>query len=272
MRPLLKAAIDLYSRRWGGEQITVDTGLQGSGIPTQVFNAQAHKRQSDTVMLFLPGFASLPNRMNPGVLLKTAQELGWDFARFYHPDMILNPQRLNYGNMIHEAAQVASALPQRRIVLAGSSFGAGMMPFVADRVNEEQLGRVSGMFGWSAVTPKALMALFDRQDDEEQARFHAGQSKALEVVTPTLPKPFHVSKQQYDSVAEYAKDGMLVGVSCPSFWITGDADPVGKPQYTRDLHRQMPKACVVMETVEAGHRMKPELIRRGVRMISKVLD
>jgi hypothetical protein len=234
MSALKKALIDtvgaLRARLHGGRQFG---GFRQHSIAVQTFNANAkgpQKGHGDTVMLFLPGFTAIPNIVSPDPLRKWAHEQGWDFARFYHPYLATDQSRLRYTKMILEASNVALNLPQRRVVLAGSSFGAGMMPYVAELVNDEQTGRVVGMFGWMAATPKALRDRIIMTAGYTQ--FAQGAGDSLPVELGVAGKFFNVSRPQLDDLMAQKVPPRFEGAAV---FIAGTQDTIGRPCYTHDI-------------------------------------
>ncbi len=265
---LVDKASALRASMSGGEQFSVRgyLGWRNVGDParitTQVFNTQATRRPASTVLLFVPGFASVPTMVDPGVLKQQATHLGWDFARFYHPELVKQPSRLTYSSMLADIETVARALPHQRIILAGSSFGAGMMPHAAQAINHAQPGRVAAMFGWMTVTPKALLDLFEQQPG--YLEFLARKTSALIVHSPTMKKPFPMTHNQYESVRRLAET-KLEPFDGPVLYLAGGRDPVGQPRYTFELVAQLTDkpGCAQVRN-DLGHVCPAQTIKAGL--------
>lgn len=267
---LLKTAwVDLASRyreiRHGAR--VADLVVDDRIVPVQSFNALGRRNFSDTAVVFLPGFDSIPITVSPGVIGAAAANYGADFVRFYHPDLLNDPSKMTYGRLVKDAVAVVESLPHDKVILTGASFGAGMMPLVADKVNADRPGKVAGMFGWCSVPPAALLDLFKRQDG--WIDIVAGCSDVLKVVSPTMSKPFFMSQAQLHSVrkaALYADH--LKPFEGQAMLYTGEKDPVGLVEYSRLMLQQM-KVNPVIVTIfhKHGHKMPPEKIRRGVEQV-----
>lgn len=244
--------------------------LRDRSVPTQSFNYLGSGYHSDLAIVFIPGFASVPNAAAPGVISDAATDMQADFVRFYHPDLVDNPQRVTYDRMVADASHVVRSLPQRRVLLAGSSFGAGMMPLVASDVNDRQPGKVVGMFGWMSVPPAALLDLFKQQ--KGWADMQAGSSDQLKVVSPTMPKPFFMNRQQLESVERFAAlAGHLHKFEGKAVFFSGAEDPVGKPQYTNQMLKQMHALAGQHEVLGVGHKIPPQEIERGLKAAVKAI-
>jgi pimeloyl-ACP methyl ester carboxylesterase len=263
MASLKQHVIQLYARkRFGGQ--TAEVKLADRAIPTQSFNTAA-PGGAKAAIVFLPGFGSVPQLAAPGELGAAARELNLDFVRFTHPDLLSNPARLTYPRMIEDAAAVIQQLPHKKVVLAASSFGAGMMRFVADRVNERQPGKVAGMFGWAPVTTEALTELFAAQSG--WAAFANGETNKLQVRSPTMPKPFTMSRAQADSVL--ALNGQPTapfrGVA---LLYAGTDDPVGRTEFSVMAASQINETKPpLVRILDCGHRLPPGKIKRGVTSV-----
>lgn len=259
MSAVKKALIDtvgaLRARLHGGRQFG---GFRQHSIAVQTFNASA-KGHGDTVMLFLPGFAAIPNIVSPDPLRQWAHEQGWDFARFYHPYLATDPSCLRYSKMLLEVTSVALSLPQRRVVLAGSSFGAGMMPYVAELVNDEQTGRVVGMFGWMAATPKALRdrIIMAKGYTQFAQGVGEGQGESLPVELGVAGKFFNVSRSQLDDLMAQKTPPRFEGAAV---FIAGTNDTIGRPVYTGDILGSCDPARRAYTELPTDHRFPREHI------------
>ncbi len=235
MVSLKQLAIQIFARlRYGGQLGGVC--LNDRTIPTQMFNTAAGKDPTGKAIVFLPGFGSVPQLVSPGALRAAGTTCKADFVRFTHPDLLNNPGRLTYPRMIEDAAAVISSLPHDHVVLAASSFGAGMMRFVADRVNRQMPDKVTGLLGWSAVPPEALRDLFTRQ--AEYQHFQMGKFDKLEVRPPTLERPFFISQTQATEIRALC-NAQTAPFEGRCLLLCGKDDPVGVPHYSEELARQI---------------------------------
>lgn len=261
--------IRLYSQlRFGGEGQSIR--LEDRTLVTQSFNAMGKGLKSDVAVVLLPGFTSIPNIVPPGVVGQVARERGADFVRFFHPDLLDNRSNVTYDRMIDDAVSLVDCLPHQKVVLAGSSFGAGMMPLVRNAIEARSPRKVAGMFGWMSVPPAALLDLFRQQKGWDD--INNGKAETLTVHTPTMPKPFVMSQQQLKSVADsahMAEMGVQIAgpFNGPALFLTGSQDPVGRPQYTRQMGRQLGSTNYKHEVLECGHRIRPEQIARGLQQV-----
>lgn len=259
------ALVDVFSRVcFGGQFVRHDLGDRK--VTAQVFNVLSKGRSSSTAVVFVPGFNSIPNLQPPGVIGATAGEHGCDFARFYHPDLVSSPARTTYDRLLADAERVISGLPHEKIVLAGSSFGGGMLPLLADSINGKTPGRVAGLFGWMSVPPVALLDLIRRQDHYEDIL--TGEAATLPVHSPSLSQPLHLTLRQVVSVT--AAD-ILSSVQRPfsgvALLYSGKDDPVGKPPYSDAMIAQLQTKKAQHKILDAGHKIKPELIARGLHQV-----
>lgn len=54
----------------------------------------------------------------------------------------------------------------------------------------------------------------------------------------------------------------------PALFFSGANDPVGKPEYTREMaYMQLGVTNYSHEVLECGHRIQPEQIARGLRKV-----
>lgn len=235
MVSLKQSAVQIFARlRYGGQLGGVR--LKDRTVPTQRFNAAAGKDQTGKAIVFLPGFSSIPQLVSPGALRAAGKVCKADFIRFTHPDLLNDPGRVTYSRMIEDAVAVVNSLPHDHVVLAASSFGAGMMRFVADRVNRETPDKVTGLLGWSAVPPEALKDLFTRQ--AEYYHFQMGKFDKLEVRPPTLERPFFISQAQFSEIRALC-NAQTAPFEGRCLLLCGKDDPVGAPHYSEELARQI---------------------------------
>ena len=235
MVSLKHLAIQIFARlRYGGQLGGVR--LNDRTVPTQRFNAAAEKGPVGKAIVFLPGFGSVPQLVSPGALRAAGETCEADFIRFTHPDLLTTPGRVTYSRMIEDAVAVVNSLPHDHVVLAASSFGAGMMRFVADRVNRETPDKVTGLLGWLAVPPEALRDLFTRQAEYHQ--FQMGRFDKLEVRPPTLERPFFISQALASEIRALC-NAQTTPFEGRCLLLCGKDDPVGAPHYSEELARQI---------------------------------
>jgi len=257
-KPLIDAFGSLVARMHGGRPVTNQFWSQG--ITTQTFNKSAVV-PADTALVFVPGFASVPTLAAPGVLKEAAHAQGWDFIRFYHPQLACAPDRLTYSNMATEAVQVIADAPQPNIVLVASSFGAGLLPKILDEVDEHCPGKVAGVLACNPVGASTLMDLFKRQPGYDE--FLAAPHARLKVSSPTLPAPFVMSRAQHDSVdraLDYRLDQPFTG---PVHVMIGAQDPL-QEKAAPVLNPADAPAMEVRVLPQAGHKFPALSLYNGV--------
>ncbi len=232
------------------------------GTPTQVFNAHGRKQKGPAPIgiVYVPGFASIPFLKPPGVLGKVAWEQGCDLVRFYHPEMLADPSQLSYSSMINQTADVIKAMPNRQVVIVASSFGAGLVPWAIKQVRQRDPDKIAGVFGWAAMTPKAVWDLINAQPDIDQL----SPTRPLVVNAPTLPRPFTMTYGQYMGLSPYLDlpSNCRLEHDDDVRLLLGDQDPVaGEKQTLKLAEKLMPgePACV---PYKGGHRPPEDLIRQ----------
>lgn len=264
MVSLKQRAVETFSRlRFKGriEHIAAD----GQSIPVQIFKNGVKGHGSDRVVLFVHGFDAWPLTVGPGVLRQASREAGADFARFMHPDQLRGLKNLRYPRMIKELATVIEALPHERIEIAATSFGAGYLPHVLNTLSAKDRNRVKSIFAWSAVPPRALCDLFARQAG--WPAFAARQTEVLTIYSPTMPKPFNMSRVQADGVLALSETADTKPFAGRVLLLTGAHDPVGRPEFTHQLATQLASPRSAIEVVEAGHRMPADQLFRGLTRV-----
>ncbi len=144
--------------------------------------------------------ADAPSRAD--VVAQVGRSNGWSTIRFNYPGHGKTHETRSEGSlsdisltsMLNSALDVLKHYSPTTVALVGSSIGAGLMPFLADRA--ANLGvKVAGAFGVSAVPPGALAAfIYQQLNQDARRRFNEGDS--VEIKSPTLDEPFTLNRSQ----------------------------------------------------------------------------
>lgn len=151
--------------------------------------------------------ADTPSRA--GVVAQVGRSHGWSTIRFNYPGHGRTHETQSGGSlsdlsltsMLNSALDVLLHHSPKTVAFVGSSIGAGLMPFLADRANSGGL-HVAGAFGVSAVPAAALGAFIYKQlDQDARRRFDEGQS--VEINSPTLDEPFTLNRTQIADLPQF---------------------------------------------------------------------
>lgn len=135
--------------------------------------------------------------------------------------------QLSITRLIEDSCAVISYFKFSKIVMIGSSIGAGIMPFVASRINSEYGISTVGFFGVSALPPEALKAfVYSQMNDVQRKEFVAGHP--IIISSPTLPNPIEVTATQFEDINDYnyRKSTPFFSDNIKSKFIVGQHDTV----------------------------------------------
>lgn len=229
---------------------------------------------TDRAVLFIPGFGADTLRASLGPVGRTAHEEKTDFVRFsYSADM----HSLTYDQTIAEAAAVALSLPHTELILVGSSYGAGALPFIVRAIHEREPDKVVGVFGFVAAPPWVVQHILERQKGFDEF----SPDTPLEISVPTLPHPVPISWQQYQSVKQHASllaesvrqnrgCGKFSRVSRAVHFLSGSRDALAPPRFARvypSLFATCPEVARFDEVDTDSHALPAALIASGVRRV-----
>lgn len=271
----MKTVINWRAKQRGGEIAFVERH-DGSQLLTQTFRARADGRPADLVMIANGGFGAIWPVAGTGFLGQIAREKDVDLVRFYHPET-LQPHKLRYDRMVRDVVDVASAQAEEaKIILVGASFGAAENMYAADCINAVTPNRVVGQAGWAMVPPNSLLRLLASQKGYKQ--FELGYSDQIKIVSPTLAKPFVMSREQHVSVSLYTPEnrGPLQPFNGAAHFTVGVQDTVGHPSYTdamlEELYPNQPAVVrASMRVLNCGHKIPAPDIQHGVRQLMQKL-
>lgn len=156
--------------------------------------------------------------------------------------------------MIDDALHVLEHCAPSKIAFAASSIGAGLLPFLIERLNGTL--DVRGCFTVSAVSPDSLklfvasaLATVDRE------RLASGED--VELRSPTLPVPIWVHRSQMEDLAAYrdlpVKDDRLL--ACRPRLLRPTKDGLSTPHYNEALARSLSGSVQDVVVVESGHEI-----------------
>jgi pimeloyl-ACP methyl ester carboxylesterase len=271
-----RATLVLSRIKFGGKTFMTKRS-DGPDIPTQLFNASGRRNDHanlaadiapDIAVVFLPGFATLPLLVPPGVVGAACKAEGVDFVRYNHPHMLTNRAALRFNTMVGESISVCAALPHRHLILAATSFGAGELRFVTEEMEHLQPDRIRGIFSWMSVTPEALVDLFQRQEGWT-AFNQPGHKGRLRVDSPSLADPLFLSHAQCQGISLHAHMTSAPYISGPAHFIYGEQDKVGPARFTHELARKMgiPATQLEITGVPSTNRLDPSQIQAGLQKL-----
>lgn len=236
---------------------------ESGDVPTQVFNALG-RRQAEAApvaIVWVPGFASPALAEDPGPLWEVARADGCDLVRFCHPDLLHPRPTQTYAALVQEAATVITNLPNPHVVLAASSFGAGMTPHIVRQVEESMPGRILGVLGWGAALPETLIGLAQQQPGWEA--FQRGDAAHVSIQTSLFRQAYTMTRCQFDDLARantLPPDARIPG---PVHFIHGFRDEIAPPAHSERVGQALSVAPQVT-LFDGGHHAPPPDVIRGV--------
>lgn len=167
--------------------------------------------------------------------------------------------------MLNSTLDVLGQFSPTTVAFVGSSIGAGLMPFVADRAAGLGL-KVVGAFGVAAVPAAALAAfIYQQLDQDARRRFDEGQS--VEIKSPTLDEPFTLNRSQIADLPNFGYDGLNGRLSAASVkLLVGARDPISTRPFNVTLAGALggtPDSVTVLDN--EGHEISYLAMERELR-------
>jgi len=156
--------------------------------------------------------AGAPSRAD--VVTQVGRSNGWSTIRFNYPGHGKMHETKSGGelsdisltSMLNSALNVLLHYSPPTVAFVGSSIGAGLMPFLANRAADLGL-KVAGAFGVSAVPAGALAAfIYQQLDQDARQRFDQGDS--VEIKSPTLDESFTLNRTQIADLPQFGYEGL----------------------------------------------------------------
>lgn len=201
-------------------------------VLTQVFNAlgQRQAEAASIAIVWVPGFASPALAEDPGPLWEVARAEGCDLVRFCHPDLLHTRPTKTYAALVQEAATVITNLPNPHVILAASSFGAGMTPHIVHRVEKSTPGGFLGVLGWGTALPETLIGL--AQQPPDWRAFQRGDTAHVSIQTSLFRQAYTMTRHQFDDLACANTLPPNCRIRGPVHFIHGSRDEIAPPAHS----------------------------------------
>ncbi|MGB0660937.1 MAG: alpha/beta fold hydrolase [Mangrovicoccus sp.] len=206
-------------------------------------------------------------------LEQEASLLGYQFVRFNFTAHGNLPETRSSGEfsditisrMIGDAISVLKYYDLTSVAWVGSSIGAGLLPFLAAQVAQQQGVINEGFFTISGMPPRALAGfIYMQMNDEQRASVRAGQSVTIE--SPTLPVPVKVSPEQISDVEKYDYTSASTCLTNgPTVGIAGLQDSVSTVEQNRMLLKALSGSDQGLQVFDAPHDIPDEFMNPAFR-------